>query len=122
MTLGWDSSITLFSDFSQPYNQPLTRSCIERWRLQKKDPSSPVSEPVKPITFYLDRAIPEPIRSAVKKGALRWNEAFEQAGFKNALRIEDLPEDADPLEMCGTRPSSGQIENTRGWSVGWTQT
>ncbi len=106
-----------FQDFSQPYDQPLTRHFISRWRLQKKDPNAALSEPVKPITLYLDRAIPEPVRSAVKRGALWWNDAFEQAGFKNALRIEDLPEGANPLDV---RYPTIQWTNRsgRGWSVG----
>jgi hypothetical protein len=110
-----------FRDFSQPYNQPLERKYIARWRLEKKDPSAPVSEPVKPIVFYLDRAVPEPMRSVLRRGALWWNAAFEQAGFKNALRIEDLPEGASPLDV---RYPTIQWTNRagRGWSVGMTQT
>jgi Met-zincin/Domain of unknown function (DUF5117) len=110
-----------FKDFSQPYNQPLTRKFIARWRLQKKDPSAAISEPVKPIVFYLDRAVPEPMRSALKGGALWWNAAFEQAGFKDALHIEDLPEGASPLDA---RYPTIQWTNRsgRGWSVGMTQT
>ena len=106
-----------FQDFSQPYNRPLKRCLINRWRLQKKDADAAISEPVKPIVFYLDRAIPEPIRSAARRGALWWNTAFEQAGFKNALRIEDLPEGADPLDL---RYPTIQWTNRsgRGWSVG----
>ena len=90
---------TSFQDFSQAYDRPLTRYLVNRWRLQKKDPNAAMSEPVKPIVFYLDRAIPEPIRSAARMGALWWNAAFEQAGFRNALRIEDLPEGADPMDI-----------------------
>jgi len=110
-----------FRDFSQPYNQPLERKYIARWRLEKKEPSAGVSEPVKPIVFYLDRAVPEPMRSALRRGALWWNAAFEQAGFKNALRIEDLPEGANPLDV---RYPTIQWTNRagRGWSVGTTQT
>jgi hypothetical protein len=110
-----------FQDFSQPYDRRLTRRFIARWRLQKKDPGSVVSEPVKPIVFYLDPAVPEPMRSALKRGALWWNAAFEQAGFKKALRIEDLPEAASPLDM---RYPTIQWTNRsgRGWSVGMTQT
>ena len=106
-----------FQDFSQAYDRPLTRYLINRWRLQKKDPSAALSEPVKPIVFYLDRAIPEPVRSAARTGALWWNTAFEQAGFKNALRIEDLPEGADPMDI---RYPTIQWTNRsgRGWSVG----
>ena len=106
-----------FQDFSQPYDRPLTRYLVERWRLQKKDPKAALSEPVKPIVFYLDRAIPEPVRSAARMGALWWNQAFEQAGFKNALRVEDLPEGADPMDI---RYPTIQWTNRsgRGWSVG----
>jgi hypothetical protein len=106
-----------FQDFSRPYDHPLTRFLISRWRLQKKNPSAAVSEPVKPIVFYLDGAIPEPVRSAARRGALWWNAAFEQAGFKDALRIEDLPEGADPLDI---RYPTIQWTNRsgRGWSVG----
>jgi len=109
-----------FLDFSQPYNRPLTRYLICRWRLQKKDPNASLSEPVKPIVFYLDQAIPESIRSAARRGALSWNAAFEQAGFKNALRIEDLPAGVDPLDI---RYSTIQWTNRsgRGWSVGQSQ-
>jgi hypothetical protein len=106
-----------FQDFSQAYDRPLTRFLISRWRLQKKDPNAALSEPVKPIVFYLDRAIPEPVRSAARRGALWWNAAFEQAGFKDAVRVEDLPEGADPLDI---RYPTIQWTNRsgRGWSVG----
>lgn len=106
-----------FQDFSQPFNASIDRSFIARWRLEKKDPNAAVSEPVKPIVFYLDRAIPEPIRSAARRGALWWNDAFEQAGFKNALRVEDLPEGADPLDI--RYPTIQWTSRSgRGWSVG----
>ncbi|TAN23965.1 MAG: DUF5117 domain-containing protein [Acidobacteria bacterium] len=109
-----------FEDFSQPYDQPLLREVIDRWRLQKKDPSAAVSEPVKPITFYLDQAIPEPMRSAIRRGALWWNEAFLVAGFSNAIVIKDLPLGADPNDF---RYSTIQWTNRegRGWSVGQAQ-
>ncbi len=111
----------VFKDFSQAFDQPLEKEYIARWRLQKKDPNAAMSEPVKPIVFYLDRAVPEPMRSALRRGALWWNAAFEQAGFKNALRIEDLPEGANPLDA---RYPTIQWTNRagRGWSVGMTQT
>jgi hypothetical protein len=109
-----------FQDFSRPFDLSLKRMLISRWRLQKKDPSAALSEPVKPLVFYLDPAIPEPIRSAARRGALWWNAAFEQAGFKNALRIEDLPSGADPLDI---RYPTIQWTNRsgRGWSVGMAQ-
>ena len=109
-----------FADFSQPFDQPLMRHLVTRWRLQKKDPSARLSEPVKPIVFHLDRAIPEPMRSAARRGILWWNAAFEQAGFKDAIHVEDLPEGANPMDV---RYSTVQWTNRsgRGWSVGQTQ-
>lgn len=110
-----------FDDFSRSYKETLTQNFIDRWRLEKKDPKPAISEPVKPITFYLDRAIPEPMRSAARRGALWWNQAFEQAGFRNALVIEDLPEGADPLDI--RYPTiQWTNRNGRGWSVGMVQT
>jgi len=108
---------TAFQDFAEPYDHPLNRYLVNRWRLQKKNPNAALSEPVKPLVFYLDRAIPEPVRSAARRGALWWNQAFEQAGFKNALRIEDLPEGASPMDV---RYPTIQWTNRsgRGWSVG----
>jgi len=110
-----------FDDFSRTYKQSLSQNFIDRWRLEKKDPNAAISEPVKPITFYLDRAIPEPMRSAARRGALWWNQAFEQAGFRNALVVEDLPEGADPLDI--RYPTiQWTNRNGRGWSVGMVQT
>lgn len=109
-----------FEDFSQPFNKSLNRTFVDRWRLQKKDPNAAVSDPVKPITYYLDQSVPEPMRSALRRGGLWWNDAFQQAGFRNAFRIEDLPPGADPLDI---RYPTVQWTNRsgRGWSVGQSQ-
>ena len=64
----------------------MTQRFIRRHRLQKKDPSAAVSEPVKPIVYYLDPGAPEPIRSALLDGARWWNQAFEAAGYRNAFQ------------------------------------
>jgi hypothetical protein len=88
-----------FRDYSKPFSQGTETSWITRWRLEKKDPSAPMSEPVKPITFYFDPAIPDPIRTAMKQGTLWWNKAFEQAGFVNAVRAVDAPADMDPMDI-----------------------
>jgi hypothetical protein len=87
-----------FKDFSAPYNQGVEVQWIRRWRLEKKDPSAGLSEPRKPIVFYLDPGIPEPIRSAMRAGVLWWNHAFETAGFKNAVQVLDPPDDMDPMD------------------------
>ena len=57
-----------------------------------------MSDPVKPIIYYLDPGIPEPYRTAFRQGAAWWTQAFEAAGFRNAFRVEDLPADVDPMD------------------------
>jgi hypothetical protein len=87
-----------FFDFSRPFDERYEGRYISRHRLQKQDPTAAVSEPVEPIVYYLDAAIPEPYRSAFKEGAMWWNQVFEAAGFRNAFRIEDMPADMDPMD------------------------
>jgi hypothetical protein len=87
-----------FKDYSAPYTQGTDVQWIRRWRLEKKDPAAALSEPRKPIIFYLDPGIPEPIRSAMRAGTLWWNHAFEAAGFKNAVQVLDPPQDLDPMD------------------------
>jgi len=113
-----------FFDLSyQDYATPLTAPLVQRWtarhRLAKKDPSAAVSDPVAPIVYYLDRGAPEPIRSALLDGARWWNQAFEAAGYRNAFRVELLPEGADPMDL---RYNVIQWVHraTRGWSYGAT--
>lgn len=110
-----------FDDFSRPFTDLPGMSLALRWRLQKKDPTAALSEPVKPITFYIDPAIPEPIRSAAKRGTLWWNQAFAAAGFKDAIRVADLPPGADPMDIRypGIQWTN---RNGRGWSVGSVST
>jgi len=64
---------------------------IARWRLEKKDPSAALSEPVKPIVYYVDAATPVQWREWVKKGIESWEPAFEAAGFKNAIIAKYAP-------------------------------
>jgi hypothetical protein len=68
---------------------------VARWRLEKKDPTAALSEPVAPITFWLDRNIPLKYRAAVEAGVLEWNKAFERIGFKQAVVARQQPDDAD---------------------------
>ena len=68
---------------------------VKRWRLEKRNPEEPISEPVKPIVFWLDKNIPAKYRPAVEAGVLEWNKAFERIGFRNALVVRQQPDDAD---------------------------
>ncbi|MBI5276559.1 MAG: zinc-dependent metalloprotease [Burkholderiales bacterium] len=68
---------------------------VMRWRLEKKDPAAAVSEPVKPVVFWLDKNIPVKYRPAVAAGVLEWNKAFEKIGIRDALVVRQQPDDAD---------------------------
>src|SRR5204862_528144 len=70
-----------FYDYASPINEPVEKRWISRFRLEKKDPRAAISEPVKPLVYYVDNGAPEPIRSALIEGASWWNQAFEAAGF-----------------------------------------
>lgn len=101
--------------------QPMTMRFAVRHRLQKKDPSAPVSDPVKPIIYYLDPGTPEPIRSALLDGARWWNQAFEAAGYRNAFRVELLPDGASSNDIR-YNVINWVHRSTRGWSYGATVT
>jgi Met-zincin/Domain of unknown function (DUF5117) len=106
-----------YMDYATPISEPIVKRFIARHRLEKKDRSAAVSEPVQPIVYYLDRGAPEPIRSALLEGARWWNQAFEAAGYKNAFRVELMPEGADSMDL---RYNVIQWVHraTRGWSYG----
>ena len=71
------------------------RDMIHRWKLVKKNPDAAISEPVKPITWWIENSTPMEWRETIKEGVLAWNEAFEKAGFKNAMVVKVQPDDAD---------------------------
>src|SRR5262249_35971379 len=86
-----------YMDFATSISDPIVKHFIDHHRLQKKDPLAAMSDPVKPIVYYVDRGAPEPVRSALIEGASWWNQAFEAAGYRNAFRVEVMPADADPM-------------------------
>ena len=106
-----------YENYAALPGQPMTERFIRRHRLQKKDPSASVSEPVKPIIYYLDPGAPEPIRSALLDGARWWNQAFEAAGYRNAFQVELLPEGVSPLDIR-YNVINWVHRSTRGWSTG----
>ena len=68
---------------------------IHKWRLEKKYPDSIISEPVKPIVFWIENTTPYEIRDYIKEGVESWNHAFESAGFKNAIVVNVQPDTAN---------------------------
>lgn len=70
------------------------RDMIHRWNLEKKDPDAELSEPVKPIVWWIENTTPTGFRETIKNATLAWNEAFEEAGFKNAIQVKVQPDSA----------------------------
>ncbi len=81
-------------DFSDDLQLTPRQRHVNRWRLEKKDPAEVVSEPVKPIKFWIDRNVPHAYRETVRSAILEWNKAFEKAGIRNAITVEQQAEDA----------------------------
>jgi len=108
-----------FVDYSVPIGEPMVQRYIRRHRLEKKDPNAAVSEPVKPIRYWVDPGAPADVRQALLEGARWWNQAFEAAGFKNAFLVEVLPEGADPMDIRYNM-INWVHRSTRGWSTGAT--
>lgn len=106
-----------FRDVAAPLAETGERRWVVRHRLEKVDPAADRSPVRQPIVYYVDRAIPEPARSAVLEGARWWARAFEEAGFVDAFRVELLPEGASPLDV--RFPAIQWVHrSTRGWSYG----
>jgi hypothetical protein len=107
------------TDFTDDLARTPRQRFVNRWRLEKKDPAAALSEPVKPITFWLDKTIPEKYRAPIIAGVLEWNKAFEKIGLKDAVRAEIQPADAtwDTLDfgrasirwLTNSSPSFGAI-------------
>ncbi|MGD8976460.1 MAG: zinc-dependent metalloprotease [Gammaproteobacteria bacterium] len=93
-----DPRIGFFSTFKTDMSDQSAapwRDVIKRWHLEKEDPGAALSEPVEPIVFWLENTMPEEYREAIRNGTLAWNEAFESAGFRNAVEVRIQPDDAD---------------------------
>ena len=90
---------------------------IRRHRLQKKDPNAAISEPIKPIQYWVDSGAPEDVKKALVEGASWWNQAFEAAGFRNAFKVDVLPDGADPMDIRYNM-INWVHRSTRGWSSG----
>ncbi|NVM77620.1 hypothetical protein FHW83_003438 [Duganella sp. SG902] len=111
---GFDAS---YFDFATPLASSIDVHWQVRHKLEKTDPSAAVSTVRKPIVYYVDRGAPEPVRSALIQGASWWASAFEKAGFKDAYRVELLPEGVDAQDIR-YNVISWVHRATRGWSYG----
>ncbi len=122
----FDDRVGFFTEAFQDYGDISNHQVedvryITRWRLEKKDPSAAISEPKKPIVFYVGREVPDKFRPAIKKGIESWQVAFEKAGFKNAILAKDAPTvredpdwDAEDARYSTIRWLPATIENAMG--------
>ncbi|MGE0462786.1 MAG: zinc-dependent metalloprotease [Vicinamibacterales bacterium] len=110
-----------FVDYSQPIAEPIQFRYVRRHRLVKKDPAAAISEPVTPIQYWVDSGAPEDVKKALIEGAMWWNQAFEAAGFRNAFKVDVLPEGADPMDIRYNM-INWVHRSTRGWSSGGSVT
>ena len=94
-----DARLGLTTQSVLDYSDDLARSprvrLVERWRLEKKDPDAALSEPVAPITYWIDRNVPLKYRDVVAEAILEWNKAFERIGFKDAIVVKQQSDDAE---------------------------
>ncbi|HUL17493.1 MAG TPA: zinc-dependent metalloprotease [Terriglobales bacterium] len=86
---------TQIEDYSTDTDFETTKRYITRWRLEKQDPSAPLSPPKEPIVYWLENTIPVQYRDAMREGILLWNKAFERIGFKDAIVVKQQPDNAD---------------------------
>lgn len=99
-----DARIGHFTSTVADFTDDLARTprirYVNRWRLEKKDPQATLSEPVRPLVFWLDRSIPDDYRPTIRDAVLAWNAAFEAIGFKNAIQVRDATAN-QPLDIVG---------------------
>ena len=126
-----DPRIAIFSQGVSVFNGDSrgaqARYYAQRWNLEPKDMEQyrkgVLTEPKKPIVFYVDDAFPAMWKEPVRKAALRWNVAFEKIGLKNVIQVRDFPKDdptfdPDNLKYSCIRYVPAAITNAMGPS--WT--
>ena len=100
---------------------------VKRWRIEPKDTAAyfagKLTEPTKPIVYYIENTFPTLWKNAIKNGILRWNKAFEKIGFKNVIQVQDFPTndpnfDPDNFKYSCIRYLPTDVENAMGPS--WT--
>jgi hypothetical protein len=93
--------MTMLRDYTNTRTETSYVRYIDRWRLEKQDPSADLSPPKEPIVYWLENTIPLEYREPLRRGILNWNAAFEKAGFKDAIVVKQMPDTAswDPADV-----------------------
>ncbi|MDA0874919.1 MAG: zinc-dependent metalloprotease [Bacteroidetes bacterium] len=110
-------------DFSKQTDFNQMVQYVNRWRLEKKDPTAEISDPIQPIVYYIDRTVPHELRKWVKEGIEGWQKAYEAAGFSNAIIAREAPDDstwsAEDMRYSTVRWSAA---HEMGYAIGPSQT
>ena len=121
----YDSRVGYFTEsfeaYGRPENRVVNREFITRYRLEKKDPTAALSEPIKPIVYYISREVPEEWHPYIKQAVEDWQPAFEAAGFKNAIICKEAPTvaedsnwDPEDARYSVIRWAPNSVENAMG--------
>ncbi len=87
--------VTMFQDYNSALRDDPYERYVTRWPLEKAEPKFKTSKPKKPIVYWLENTIPVEYRDAIREGVLVWNSAFERIGFKDAIEVRQMPDDAE---------------------------
>lgn len=104
---------TTVVDFTDDLSRTPRRQFINRWRLQKQDPTAPLSKPIQPIVFWLDANIPEAYRATIRDGALAWNQAFEAIGYQDAIEVKQATPEQSADNLATGRASIRWMTNAQ---------
>ena len=115
---------TGFTVFGNEERRAIDKEYINRYRLEKKDPKADISEPVKPIVYYVGREVPDKFKESVRLAIEDWRPAFEQAGFKNAIigkiaptKEQDPEWDPEDARYSVIRWAPSEVANAMGPSI-----
>jgi hypothetical protein len=106
-----------YQDYAVPLDDSIHKYFITRHRLKKKNPNAVKSDVVKPIVYYIDPGVPEPVKTAMIESGMWWNQAFEAIGYENAFQVKILPKGAHPMDVRYNM-IHWVHRATRGWSYG----
>ncbi|HEX7377833.1 MAG TPA: zinc-dependent metalloprotease [Pirellulales bacterium] len=110
--------LTAIKDYSKKSHEDRFVRYINRWDIQKDDPTAEVSTPKKPITFYMEKTVPYKYRKPISDGITEWNKAFEKAGFYNAIQVIQQ-QDSDQWDPEDVRYNTFRwITSGRGFAMG----
>ena len=115
--------VNTIEDYSDDSRYSATKRYVNRWHLEKQDPSAALSPPKQPIVFWLENTIPVKYRDSIRDGVLMWNKAFEKIGFKNAIEMKiNLTTPIGIREMFATARYAGSRVTDAGFAQGPSRT